>query len=76
MDKLVSIIVNCYNGEKYLFECLSSILNQKYTNWEVIFGIINRQIKVKKFLIDFKTKMKDLSIFVHINMYHCMREEI
>ena len=53
MDKLVSIIVNCYNGEKYLFECLSHF-KPKYTNWEAL-GIINRQIKVKKFLIDFKT---------------------
>ena len=37
-DKLlVSVIVNCFNGEKYLEECLSSILNQTYHNWEVIF---------------------------------------
>tara|TARA_Y100000590_G_scaffold418639_1_gene519621 strand:- start:105 stop:1007 length:903 start_codon:yes stop_codon:yes gene_type:complete len=34
---LVSIIVNCFNGEKYLREALSSILNQSYKNWEVIF---------------------------------------
>ena len=34
---LVSIIVNCFNGEKYLREALSSILDQSYENWEVIF---------------------------------------
>tara|TARA_X000000950_G_C13834654_1_gene627638 strand:+ start:637 stop:1530 length:894 start_codon:yes stop_codon:yes gene_type:complete len=34
---LVSIIVNCYNGEKFLEECLSSIKNQTYKNWELIF---------------------------------------
>jgi len=33
----VSIIVNCYNGENYLEECLSSIKNQTYENYEVIF---------------------------------------
>jgi glycosyltransferase involved in cell wall biosynthesis len=33
---LVSIIVNCHNGEKFLNECLSSIQNQKYVNYEVI----------------------------------------
>ena len=34
---LVSVIVNCFNGEKYLEECLNSILNQTYNNWELIF---------------------------------------
>ncbi len=33
----VSIIINCYNGEKYLKEALNSILNQTYENWEIIF---------------------------------------
>jgi len=34
---LVSIIMNCYNGEKYLSRALESIINQKYSNWELIF---------------------------------------
>jgi len=34
---LVSIVVNCFNGEKFLEDCLNSILNQTYHNWEVIF---------------------------------------
>ncbi len=37
MEKLVSVIVNCYNGEKYLRDALKSIQNQKYTNWELVF---------------------------------------
>ncbi len=35
--KLVSIIMNCFNGEKYLREALDSIINQTYENWELIF---------------------------------------
>jgi len=34
---LVSILMNCYNGEKYLRAALDSILAQTYQNWEVIF---------------------------------------
>ena len=33
---LISIIVPCYNSERYLSDCLLSILNQTYVNWEVI----------------------------------------
>ena len=36
-NPLVSIIINCHNGEKYLRECIESVLNQSYKNWELIF---------------------------------------
>ena len=34
---LVSIIMNCYNGESYLKEAVDSIFAQTYNNWEVVF---------------------------------------
>ena len=34
---LVSIIVNCFNGEEYLRESLNTIVAQTYKNWELIF---------------------------------------
>ena len=34
---LVSILMNCYNGEKFLREAIESIQAQTYHNWELIF---------------------------------------
>jgi len=34
---LVSVIINCFNGEKYLREALDSVIIQTYNNWEIIF---------------------------------------
>ena len=36
-NPLVSVIVNCYNGEKFLLDCLNSLKNQTYKNIEIIF---------------------------------------
>ena len=36
-DPLISIVMNCHNGEKYLKESISSVINQTYKNWELIF---------------------------------------
>ena len=35
-NELISIIVPIYNTEKYLHECLDSIINQNHTNFEVL----------------------------------------
>ena len=34
---LISIIVNCHNGEKFINRCIESILIQTYDNFEIIF---------------------------------------
>ena len=34
---LVSIVMNCYNGQEFLYQALESIRAQHYTNWEVVF---------------------------------------
>lgn len=34
---LVSVIMNCYNGEAFLASAVDSVLAQTYENWEIIF---------------------------------------
>ena len=54
---LVSVIVNCHNGEKYLSKSIKSILSQTYKNFEIVFFlIICLTIKVKLLSKDLKIK--------------------
>ena len=53
---LVSVIVNCFNGEQYLKECIQSIINQTYTNFEIIFWNNNSSDNSKKIFYKFKDK--------------------
>ena len=34
---LVSVVMNCYNSDRYLKESIQSVLSQTYQNWEIIF---------------------------------------
>ena len=34
---LVSVIMNCFNGERFLKEAIDSVYAQSYYNWEIIF---------------------------------------
>jgi len=54
MSQLISVIVNSHNGEKYLEKCISSILNQKYKNLEIIFYDNFSCDNSKKILENFK----------------------
>ena len=67
---LVSIIVNCFNGEKYLNECLKSILKQSYLNYEVIFWDNQSTDKSKLIFLDIKdNRFKYFSDNKHVTLY-------
>jgi glycosyltransferase involved in cell wall biosynthesis len=53
---LVSIIMNCRNGEKYLKKSLKSVISQTYSNWELIFFDNCSKDRSKKILKEFKDK--------------------
>lgn len=33
----ISVIINCLNGQEFLKEAIESVINQTYTNWEIVF---------------------------------------
>jgi len=56
MNKLISVIVNCHNGQKYLKKCIDSILNQKYSNFEIIFYDNFSDDRSKEIILGFEDK--------------------
>ena len=69
---LFSIIIPIYNGEKFIKECLTSVLKQKFSNYEII--IINdhsldRSLEICK---EFKKKYPVIKILNQkkIKEYH------
>jgi glycosyltransferase involved in cell wall biosynthesis len=55
---LVSVVINCYNGDKYLREAIDSVLEQTYTNWEIIFWDNCSTDKSKKIAKEYNKKLK------------------
>ncbi len=61
MEDLISIVVNVYNDEKYLKDCIMSIISQTYRNIEIILiddGSTDDSSKICNDLIIENSKMK------------------
>lgn len=57
---LVSIIINCLNGEKFLANAIKSVLDQTYQNWEIIFfdnNSVDKSLAVIKKFSDKRIKI-------------------
>lgn len=59
---LVSVVVPIYNGEKYIDECLNSIMKQTYSNIEIILVNDASNDKTQIKLIDFLSKDKRIKL--------------
>lgn len=55
-DPLISIVVNCYNGEQYLTDAIQSVIAQTYQNWELIFWDNQSEDKSKEIFHSFSDK--------------------
>ena len=62
---LVSVLTTVYNRESYLADCIESVLNSTYTNWELI--IVDDQSTDKSLSIAKSYAMKDQRIKVFLN---------
>ena len=60
-----SIIICCYNSEKYLNETIESIINQKYKYWEIILVNDGSNDSTEKIALNFKNR--DFPIIYHKN---------
>ncbi len=64
---LVSIVINIFNGERYIEEALKTVFKQTYKNWEVIFWDNKSTDSSKK---KFK-KFKDKRLKYYLAKKHC-----
>ena len=64
-EPLVSVLTPVYNGEPYLQECIESVLNQSYRNFEYI--IVNNCSTDRTLEIASEFAKKDRRIRVHDN---------
>ena len=76
-NPLISIIVNCYNGERFLKESILSILNQTYQNFEIIFWDNLSTDKSKKIIFSFSdSRIKYYSSKTHLKLYKARNEAL
>ena len=59
---MVSIITPCYNGEKFVARFFESILNQTYTNMEVIFINDGSKDQTEEIALNYKKKFEKKGI--------------
>lgn len=63
----VSVIVPCYNTEKYLYESLNSIYSQTYSNIEVILINDGSTDRTEEILLDYENKYHESTKYFFIN---------
>ena len=67
---LVSIIMNCFNGELFLKDSIKSVLDQTYQNWELIFWDNKSTDKSAEIFKSFKDKrLKYFYADEHTSLY-------
>lgn len=58
----VSILIPVRNGEEFLAECIESIVNQTYTNWELIIVNDHSTDKTKDILLEYQSLNSSIKV--------------
>ena len=62
-EPLVSIVMTCFNNQTTLQDSISSVINQSYQNWEIIFvddGSTDQSTKIARQVSDKRIKIFSL----------------
>lgn len=62
MTKLVSIVIPAYNAEKYISDCIESVIGNTYSNIEVIIVNDGSFDSTEEIILGYKDRVKVLSI--------------
>ena len=68
IKKLISVVVPCYNSGYRIAKCIDSILDQTYTNLEILIVNDGSTCKITKKLLNFYSKKKNIKI---LNQKNC-----
>lgn len=66
---LISVIIAAYNCDKYINQCIDSLLNQSFKNFEIIVVDDGSTDRTYSILNEYKTKNKNLYIYRQKNKY-------
>ena len=55
-DIYFSVMICCYNSEKYLSETIESVINQTYTNWEIVLINDGSSDDTEEIILNYKRK--------------------
>lgn len=74
-SSLVSIIIPCFNAEKYIAETLDSVIDQTYQNIEVIAIDDGSTDDTLKVLYEYQQKMPNLKVISQQNTYYVIARQ-
>ena len=55
-NKLISVVMNCHNGQQFLNKSINSLLRQSYKNWELVFYDNKSTDRSKKIINSYRDK--------------------